>query len=247
MSTKVITTFSIDGYELYGKRMVNTWLQYWPSNFELTVYTEGFNLLEKDSKLKEIDINDACPTLKIFKEKSLDFIDPKNKKTKSRIAKAIRWSHKIYAMSHALNQKCDYLIFLDGDTFSKDYIPTDFAERLVQNHLFAVHFEFLQRMLHFETGLICFNTKHQQMPLFRSELQKGYDSLDIHKLPKPWDGFYIAYLATKYNLDVLNLAQRNSGVFSNPLVRPFLTHEAGKAKFHKSSIEYDKYSGRKKQ
>ena len=247
MVTKVITTFSIDGYELYGQRMVNTWLQYWPSDIALTVYTEGFNLVEKDPRLKEIDINDACPGLKTFKERSQSFIDPKNVKTKSRVAKAIRWSHKIYAMSHALNQPCDYLMFFDGDTYSKGPVPSDIAQKLVQHHLFAVHFEVLQGMTHFETGLISFNMRHKQMPLFRSELQKGYDNLAIHRLPKPWDGFWIAHLAMQHNLDVLNLAARTSGVFSNPIVKPILGHNAGQTKFKNSSIEYDKYSGRKKQ
>ena len=247
MITKVITTFSIDGYELYGQRMVNTWLQYWPSDIQLTVYTEGFNLVEKDPRLKEIDINEACPELKIFKERSQSFIDPKNKKTKSRVAKAIRWSHKIYAMSHALSQSCDYLMFFDGDTYSKAPVPSNIAQQLVQDHLFAVHFEVLQGMSHFETGLISFNMRHKQMPLFRSELQKGYDNLEIHRLPKPWDGFWLAFLTMKYNLDVLDLAKNTSGVFSNPLVRSILAHDAGKDKFRNSSIEYDKYSGRKKQ
>ncbi len=247
MKTKVITTFSIDGYELYGKRMVNTWLKYWPSDINLTVYTENFNLDEKDNRLKELDINVHCPQLQIFKEKSLQLIDPSNKKTKSRVSKAIRWSHKIYAMAHALQEKTDYLIFLDGDTYSKNFVPSNIAEQLVRTHLIAVHFEVLQHMLHFETGLTVFNCNHEQMPLFKNELQKGYDNFDIHKLPKPWDGFYIAYLSTKYNLDVLNLSKNTHGVFSNPLVKPILAHNAGKDKFKNSSIEYDKYSGRKKQ
>ncbi len=247
MITKVVTTFSIDGYELYGKRMVRSWLQYWPSNYQLTVYTEGFKLEEKDPRLTEIDINEACPELQVFKDKSLQLIDPNNKKTKSRIAKAIRWSHKIYAMSHALNQDCDYLIFLDGDTYTKNDVPDGFARKIVKDHLFAVHFEFIQRMTHFETGLIVFNKKHHQMALFKEKLQEGYDTLEIHKLPKPWDGFWFAHLYAKLQLDVLDLSKNNKGVFGHPTVRNVLVHEAGKDKFHNTSIEYDKYSGRKKQ
>jgi hypothetical protein len=32
MSTLVITTFSEDGYYLYGKKLIETWQQYWPAS-----------------------------------------------------------------------------------------------------------------------------------------------------------------------------------------------------------------------
>lgn len=246
MTSRVITTFSIDGYELYGKKMVNTWLKFWPKDISLTVYTEGFKLEEKDPRLFEIDINEACPSLQVFKDKSLKLIDPNNKKSKTRISKAIRWSHKVYAMAHALNHRTtDYLIFLDGDTYSFNSVPSNLAENLAKDHLFAVHFESLPAGLHFETGLVSFNMKHNQMLMFKDQLQRGYDNLDIHSLQKSWDGYWIAHLYQKFRLDVLNLAQQGRGVFSNPLVRGILAHDAGQDKFRNSSIEYDKYSGRK--
>jgi hypothetical protein len=241
MVTKVITTFSIDGYELYGKKMVNAWLEHWPSNFELIVYTEDFNLEEKNPRLKEIDLNDACPTLKEFKEKSKLLYDD-NKKTKRRIDKAIRWSHKVYAISHALAHSNDYLIFLDGDTCTRKSVPPDFASSLVKNHLFAVHFEKLIHGLHFETGLIVFNLNHPQIHILKEELQKGYDNFKIYNLPKAWDSFWFVHLYKTFNLDVLNLGY---GVFTNPLVKERIIHNVGKEKFNNSSIKYDKYSGRK--
>lgn len=241
---KVITTFSIDGYELYGKRMVNTWLKYWPSNSQLVVYTEDFNLKEKDPRLIELDLNQSCPNLQLFKDKS-NQIQVTDRKQKRHIDKAIRWSHKVYAISHALTNADDYLIFLDGDTYTSNPVKDNLAQRLVQNHLFAVHFEHIKDQLHFETGLLSFNLNHKQMPLLIQELQKGYDNFDIYKLPKAWDGFWFAHLYKMFNLDVLNLG--SGSVFSNPLVKGTLHHSVGKKKFNNSSIEYDKYSGRKKQ
>ena len=241
---KVITTFSVDGYELYGKKMINAWLKFWPSNTTLTVYTEGYSLDEKDPRLIEIDINKACPNLQIFKDRSKAVFKGSDKKIKRHTDKAIRWSHKIYAISHALNYKCDYLIFLDGDTYSNDIIPPNFAQLLVKDHLFAVHFENLKHGLHFETGLISFNLNHSQIPILKEELQKGYDNFKIYDLPKAWDGFWFAHLSNVFKLDVLNLG---NGVFTNPLVKGRIIHNVGKEKFNNSSIEYDKYSGRKKQ
>ena len=241
---RVITTFSKDGYELYGRKMVNTWLQYWPLNYELLVYTEDFKLNEKDKRLFEIDINHACPDLLKFKQNSYKIITS-NEKEKRHIDKAIRWSHKVYAISHALNNSENFLLFLDGDTYTIKTVVPNLTQLLVKNHLFAVHFEHIKDVLHFETGLIAFNLNHKQIPLLREELQKGYDNLDIYKLPKAWDGFWFSHLYKKFNLDVVNLG--SGAVFSNPLIKGTLIHNVGKKKFNNSSIEYDKYSGRKKQ
>lgn len=242
---KVITTFSRDGYELYGERMVDTWLRFWPADYELTVYTEGFKLSQKDKRLKEIDINDACPLLQEFKDKSLSLKKTNDKKQQRKIDKAIRWAHKVYVISHALNTTDKNLLFLDGDTFTSKTIDNNLIKQLVKNHLFAVHFEQIKGDLHFETGLIAFNLNHPQIEILKNELQKGYDNLEVYNLNKAWDGFWFAYLYKKFNLDVLNLGY--GGVFSNPIISGRIFHDVGKKKFHNSSIEYDKYSGRKKQ
>ena len=246
--TTVTTTFSIDGYELYGKRMIETWLKYWPENYKLNVYTEGYTLEEKHERLIEIDIDHACPNLQIFKDNSAKLItDPSNKKLKNRISKTIKWCHKVYAMEHALkNCQSSHLIFLDGDTYTKKSVNFDLAENLVKDHLFSVHFEKLKHGLHFETGLISFNLAHNQMPLLITEMLKDYNNLNIYNHEKTWDGFWFSYLYNHFKLDVYDLSQgRHTGVFTNPLVNGILVHEAGNDKYKNSGYNYDRYRGRK--
>ena len=246
--TTVVTTFSVDGYELYGKRMIETWLKYWPENYNLHVYTEGYSLDEKHNRLKEIDINQACPALQIFKDNSKKLItDPTNIKIINRVSKTIKWCHKVYAMEHALkNCKTPYLIFLDGDTYTKKTVIPNLAEQLTTTHLFSVHFENLKHGLHFETGLISFNMLHQQMPLLTSEMLKDYNDLNIYKHEKTWDGYWFSYLYSRFKLDVFDLSQgRRSDVFTNPLVNGTLVHEAGNDKYKNSGYNYDRYRGRK--
>jgi hypothetical protein len=246
MNTVVITTFSIDGYELYGRRMINTWLKHWPKNISLVVYTEGYELEETDSRLSSIDINQACSNLDQFKKDSKNLIkDPTDKKMVNRIAKTIKWCHKVFAMHHALNTtQSDYLVFLDGDTYSKNPVPSSIAAQLVNNHLFAVHFEKLKHGLHFETGLISFNLKHPQMSILKDILISEYVTLEIYNHKKTWDGFWFAYLFKKYNLDVLDLSGGiSTGVFTNKLINNLLVHEAGNKKY--IGKNFDRYSGRK--
>ena len=41
MSVAVVTSFSPSGYDLYGKRMLDTFEKFWPHDVKLYVYYEG--------------------------------------------------------------------------------------------------------------------------------------------------------------------------------------------------------------
>lgn len=238
--TTVVTTFSKDGYDLYGHNMIETWIKYWPSSYRLVVYTENYSIDEKDPRITEINLLEVCPKLIEFKVKSRLMTDQK----KSRIDKTIKWCHKVYAIQHALSLDEDYLIFLDGDTYTKNNVPKDLSKNLVEDYLFAVHFERLKDGLHFETGLICFNLNHDKISWIKNILTDAYDTLEIYKMKKTWDGFWFAYLYSKYNLPVRNLSDKCVGVFCNPLIKNILVHDVGTGKYRNAG--YDKFTGRKK-
>lgn len=246
--TTVITTFSRDGYDLYGHRMIESWIQYWPDNYNLLVYVEDYHIDEKNHRIQEINISKNCQDLIKFKEKSLKLLeDAKDKREISRIQKTIKWSHKVYVISHALkNFKSDHYIFLDGDTYTVDSIPITLAQELVKNHLIGVHFETIKNYpLHFETGIMVFNANHKQMPLFKELYTSGYDSMEIYNMEKTWDTFWLIKLYKEYNLDILNLAiQKQKSVFGNPLIYNKIVHDVGTKKYLQAG--YNKFTGKKK-
>ena len=41
MKYTVVTTFNAEGYNTYGRRMIDTFLQTWPQEVELQVYAEA--------------------------------------------------------------------------------------------------------------------------------------------------------------------------------------------------------------
>ncbi len=237
--TTVITTFSKDGYDLYGHQMISSWIKYWPKEYTLKIYTEDFSIDEKDPRIVEINLNQVCPELLEFKKNSAALTT----QSVSRVEKTIKWCHKVYAMKHAMYSQDDYLIFLDGDTYTTNTVPSTIAEQLVTDRLFAVHFEKLKHGLHFETGLISFNLRHKQAPWLREILTSAYDSLDIYDMEKTWDGFWFAHLYKEYKLPVVNLSERCSGVFCNPLVKNLLVHNVGTGKYRQAG--YNKFTGRK--
>jgi hypothetical protein len=219
--------------------MIESWIKFWPENYRLVVYTEGYNLIEQDCRIQAIDINIACPGLQVFKNNSLKLTDQKQ----SRIEKTIKWCHKVYAIQHALSTVDDYLIFLDGDTYTKTFFKNEIETQLVGNNLFAVHFENLKDGLHFETGFIVFNLKHNKTSWLRDMLTSAYDTLDIYNMKKTWDGYWFAYLYKQHKLPVVNLAEKCSGVFCNSLIKDVLHHNVGTAKYRQAG--YNKFTGRK--
>ena len=61
---EVLTTFHKAGWEQYGKRMVKTFLEYWPEEIKIHLYCENVTTRLQDPRIKEHDIFDACPQIK---------------------------------------------------------------------------------------------------------------------------------------------------------------------------------------
>jgi hypothetical protein len=246
MSTLAITTFSEDGYNLYGKKMIRTWLQYWPKSYKLRIYAEH-DLEVDDPRVEIVQLHEVSPALVKFKQTSQLMLEQTtDKKLRNKILKTVKWCHKVYAMGHALNKETfyNYLIFLDADTYTKDIVPQGQLESLSEKCLFSVHFEYLHKMRHYETGLIIFNLKHQQINDLKEYITSAYDTLEIYEMPKGWDGFWIAEMAAQRGYHVEDLTQGRRGIFTNPLVRDILHHDAGKDKY--VGTNYNKFTGTRK-
>jgi hypothetical protein len=249
MSTLVITTFSEDGYHLYGKKLIETWCRYWPTEgYTLRIYAEH-NLHVDDPRVEIINLNDVSPKLLAFKDScetkmSLLEINKANRKSRNKILKTMKWCHKVYAIDHALHSGHKFVIFLDGDTYTKNTVEPGILESLSTRTLFSVHFEKLQGMAHYETGLIIFNTHHRQSSDLKEHLTSAYDSGEIFELPKSWDGFWFAVLHSRRGYEVKDLAEgKFRGVFTNPVVSPILVHLAGNDKYEGKG--FNTFSGKK--
>ena len=251
MTTLVVTTFSEDGYHLYGKRLIETWCRYWPTEgYTLRIYAEH-TLEVDDSRVEVINLNEVSPKLLKFKDycgRRMDSLSDikANKKQRNKVLKTVKWCHKVYCMEHALQSSDNHLIFLDGDTYTINKINQGVLESLSSNSLFSVHFERLKGMAHYETGLLIFNKHHEQIDDLKEHITSAYDTGEIFELPKSWDGFWFAILHERRNYKVNDLAGgRFSGVFTNPTVKPLLVHEAGNDKYEGKG--FNTFSGRKLQ
>ncbi len=127
MKYTVVTTFNAAGYEKYGRRMIQTFLQTWPHTVELQVYAEGCSVTESAANLKVFDLETASPELVAFKSRwrgvpkangdvSADPVRSRRKDSgKGFKWDAVRFAHKVYAIFAAAKTTNQWLIWMDAD------------------------------------------------------------------------------------------------------------------------------------
>jgi hypothetical protein len=64
-----VTTFNRQGYEQYGRRMIESFDHYWPKDVSLYCYAEGFTPDLPSPRIIAVDLLSACPELVAFKER----------------------------------------------------------------------------------------------------------------------------------------------------------------------------------
>jgi hypothetical protein len=121
MKYTVVTTFNQDGYNVYGKRMIDTFAKTWPQDVELLVYVEGFSIKSPATNVRVLDLAASSPELVAFKNKWHNVPKANGNPFPGAEKKAFKWqavrfSHKVYAIFHAAKTvTSDWLIWMDGD------------------------------------------------------------------------------------------------------------------------------------
>jgi len=65
----VVTTFNAKGYEQYAKKFLNTFIENWPKQVQLFVYTENCSINENSDNLIVYDLNQVSEDIVNFKNK----------------------------------------------------------------------------------------------------------------------------------------------------------------------------------
>lgn len=226
---KFITTFSKNGYEVYGK----TWIDSFSKNVKddnvsVDLYID-FPLNISDSRIKLIDYNTVIPNhnswLNQFERSYIGATY--NKKM------GMRFSYKSFVMQHALenNTNC-YLIWLDGDcVFKENQSFTNFQEQLLNNKFIAVQREHNGGDDHCESGFVLFDTDHEDKNKFIQQFKSNYEITNIVKMGSPYDGFIIYRSLNGIDYTDLNNGYGRGGIQSDPN-ETFLNPELRKRFLH---------------
>lgn len=198
----VVTTFHKEGYDLYGRRMIETFLKNWPKEVTLYVYHQGVIPTERGENLVLRDLEESCPDLMAFKKRWKD--DPKatgftNDSTQQHDDKkerkgfkwdAIRFSHKVYSIFHcAKNCDADVLFWMDADTVCHSPINLHFITSMAHRDMDLGYLG--RKNKYSECGLYSLNLNSNTIKEFLSEFQRMYDDAEngIFKLKEWHDSF----------------------------------------------------------
>lgn len=185
----VVTTFHPSGYEKYGSRMIETFLQNWPKEVELHVYAEDCRVQQHADNLMVYDLHKSSPGLVAFKQRYQN--DPR---ATGQVAKgppdrkgkqpgigfrwdAVRFSHKVYAMcDRALSADSDTVIWMDADMVCHSPVSLDVLDRDIPRNIGVA---FLGRARKFtETGLWAINMQQPGSREFIERMQWAYDDAE---------------------------------------------------------------------
>jgi hypothetical protein len=116
---EAVSTFNREGLDLYGKRMMASFIARWPNDINLRVYTEGWD------QWLQPDLHDHATWLLHFKNRHRD------RKFNDYRWDAVKFAHKVAAVTHAaMTTSADVLIWLDGDIYTHSAIKEADLEKL---------------------------------------------------------------------------------------------------------------------
>ena len=264
MKVKVITSYKPGTWNQYARRAVDSILKHWPEDTKVTVYheTQTQDIFEHP-RLEWIDVHEVQPALLEFKNKYKDDpvangeiqeIDNGVRRPGPMPSKgsfqwnAVRFSNKVFCVTHALRNSIDYdyLIWIDADTYSFRKIPPSFLHKILPSDSFVTYLGRGDQDP--ECGFVGYNLKHTELEKFNNEWEDLYTNDGIFKLTSGWtDCSSLIYLVRKYQkqkeIKVTDIGHasgvKGNHVFINSVLGLYMDHFKGKRKKSGTSWKKD--------
>ncbi len=251
MQFKIVTTCNKSGWNTYGRKMVETFLELWPKDVELWLYNEGFDAPVND----RIVPRDFPKWHYDFKERHRD--NPAahgNDRKVNRKGRAhdyrydcVRFSHKVAAITDAAFEiNSGVLIWIDADTLthdtvSKDWLNDLFPGKPVQPGIETPYIAWLQRENKYpECGFMMFRCNHGAHKFFMCNLVDKYKYDTVFDYKETHDSYVIEQLITHFhNRDVIGQPFDLSGPRARRSSHPFVLSRLGEKLDHlKGNIKH---------
>ena len=248
----VVTTFNKDGFEISGKKMIESFDKFWSKDILLNVYYEDMSQpkFRCSDRVIFYSFNDEVEKWYKFREKFFfkELIKPDNTSRSFYIYSASKFAHKVYAMQKQIEKKdCDHLIWLDSDTVTYKKVDASFLNSLINEESYLTYLGRDHLNFHSETGFMIFNTKNKFHEIFWDKMMKMYDEGELFK-EKEWHDCWIFDTVRKeleknslknINICLLGLSKNDPNqynVFDNSVLGEYMLHFKGNKKF---KIQHD--------
>lgn len=211
---KFITTFSKNGYELYGKSWIDTFTKnVKEQNISVDLYLD-FTIPVTDNRITIIDYDSVIPDHKNW----ITEFESKSQHSMYNKKMGIRFSFKSFVMQHALDNNTDcYVVWLDGDCVFKQN-SYEFVESLLGNTAIACQREDNGGVDHIESGIVVFDVDHADVKIFNNKFKQLYNVDALIQCSAPYDGFMIYKALKESNIHFvdLNAEHGKHGIQSDP-------------------------------
>ena len=231
MTYAVVTTFSPLGYEVYGRRMLESFARYWPEDIEIYVYYEGTRPHDAHPRAQWRSLDND-------KDRAAFMAAHKDHPTSYRL-QPVKFSHKVFAVTSA-PRDTDWLIWLDGDIETIAPVTHDFLESVTPEGVLA---SYLGRKWwnHTETGFVAYRL-NEMGKSFLDDLRRMYRTGRILQLEEKHDcaafdelreryekiGYKFNDLGKDYRPPKITLESLN--VMEHSVLAPYLWHNKGNAR-----------------
>jgi len=245
---EVVTSMSQTYYDRIGHKMLSSFVEKWPNEIKLKIYTEDKLLIPENSQYEIYNILELEPELESFIERHKDRPDQQNPKELH--LGAIRFSYKTFSIINACtNSSADYVIWLDADTFTHTDIPIEFLESLTRPNQYL---SYLGRENNYsECGFVIYNQKHGFNTYFMSRWRNLYTSDSVFKLPQWHDSYVFDVLRKHYetegvisNINMTPWGKDYDHVFINSDLGKYMDHMKGNRKYEGKSNKSDLLNNR---
>lgn len=198
----VLTSFSPKGYELYGKRFLESFVENWPC--KVIVYHEGQPDFQHEKVIyKPLDdvfgyqaFIQYCNRNPVFSGQT-----PMGYNYNYDAAKFCK---KVFAQFDALKNNKGKAIWLDGDTFTKEPVTEEWVNDLFDDTAVS----YLARAgFHCESGYVGFDTAHREFQEFFERYENVYRRGHIFKLKRWHDCEALDWAIAQSNVKVKNLSE----------------------------------------
>lgn len=205
MNIKVISCIGPGGWEKYGKKFVETFTKFWPTDITLTLYYHDEAPADPilAPNVEYVDLLAVDTEVAAFREFAKN--PPLNGQTQSGYnfrQDAYKFCHKVYATTHyatSLNSKGwrGWLIWLDADTFTTKSIGTAWLRRFLPADGEVVHLP-RKPLPYSETSFVGFNLASLKTLAFLADFRDAYVDREVFAWQEWHDGFIFSRLLHIY-------------------------------------------------
>lgn len=213
MTFAVVTTFHKEGYEKYGKRMMETLAKHLPEEVSLTAYYENMEAPVHD-RWNCIDFNKLCgERYEAFKKLAQPYehsvlVEGKDPRGGGQITpgsrylfEATRFSHKYFAVDHFWNMDDSrYVVWIDADVIADKDVPMSFfTEKLVKEGTYwsRIGRDKAVKIRYPECGFMLWDTQSPHHERYKQLMSWMYDQGACFQMEE-WHDSFLWWMAERY-------------------------------------------------